>query len=127
MAHTLSLPPEAERHNICEAKSFKSDGSLVLSSPSFSGNAASAAQSQFLSCECEVSRGDSEAVALPWLRTRLDTGEDGACGEEMLLIDSWEDDVNRYSLAFLRFYHHLLLLQFSFSFISREPPRWPSG
>ncbi|XP_076445688.1 uncharacterized protein LOC143283368 [Babylonia areolata] len=96
---------EPERHNICEAKSFQSTGSLVLSSPSFSGSAghvdsAAAAPAQFLSCECEVKRGESEAVAMPWLRTRMSDGgkEGGSCGEELLLLDTWDEDANRFQL-----------------------------
>ena len=93
--HSCFAVSEVERHNICEAKSFQSTGSLVLSSPSFSGSVAGGAQAQYLSCECEVTKGDNAALAVPWVRTQLDTGEGTECGEELLLLDTWDDNVNR--------------------------------
>ena len=86
---------EEERQTICEDKSFLSTGSLVLSSPSFTGSGAGAAHAQYLSCECGVTRGDNEALEVPWVRTQLGTGEGTECGEELLLLDTWDDNANR--------------------------------
>ncbi|XP_070190854.1 uncharacterized protein [Littorina saxatilis] len=88
---------ESEKHNICEAKSFTSTGSLLISSPSFTRND-SAAHAEYLSCECAVSRGSSASLSIPWLRTQLDTGDQGVCGEEMVLLDTWDESANRFTL-----------------------------